>query len=343
MIGDEFRSDDVPAAERFAYWHDRMSGQMTGFSIRETETGAGTGGGDGAGFLSEELEIGLGGVRVASRRLSSVEMRRRSADDSKGIYQFLVPVQGALHTDWDGRAGVSRPGGMYFHDLTGLNALRCRPPDGREPFHTLTIDIPRESITLPHGSLRQLVGQDLPGDEGPGALLTGVVKHVLCSAEVYRPTDTARLGTAVLDLVHAHLAHQLESRTAQPALEPEHRQHALLVRVVDFMRHHLADPELTPQSVADAHHVSVSYLHRIFRAHTAGRETVAGWIRRQRLEHARRDLADPVLAAVPVHRIAARWGYTHAAAFTRSFRTAYGMTPRAYRHGTPSSPADDGP
>ncbi|AUH42628.1 AraC family transcriptional regulator [Streptomyces sp. CMB-StM0423] len=339
MIGDEFRSDEVPAPDRFSHWTNRMCSRMEGFCALEP-------GGerwDGTGFLAEELEIGLGEVQVAARRLSPVNVRRASADADVGddAYQFLMPLQGSLHTDWDGRTGVCRPGGMYFHDGTRLNGFDCRPPDACGTFDALVVTIPKERLTLPAGSLRRLVGRELPGDQGPGALLAGAVGHVLSSADVYRPTDTARLGTAVLDLVHAHLAHQLEALTPE-SLDPEHRRHALLVRVVDFMRHHLEDPELTPQSVADAHHVSVSYLHRIFRAHTGGRETVAGWIRRQRLEHARRDLADPVLAAVPVHRIAARWGYIHAAAFTRNFRAAYGVTPREYRHGDPAASADGG-
>ncbi|MEO3767817.1 helix-turn-helix transcriptional regulator [Streptomyces sp. B5E4] len=335
MIGGEFRTDDVPEGERFAYWHDRMCREMPGFSFLAT----GADGRAGSGFLAEELEIGLGGLWVASRRLSPMDIVRSSADTGDNAYQLLVPVEGTLYADWDGRTVVSRPGAVYFNDVTRLDTVGLRASDDRGHFHALTVDIPKDTLTLPTGSLGRLVGQDLPGDEGPGALLTGVVSHVLSSAAAYRPSDTARLGTAVLDLVHAYLAHQLESKTAA-ALDPEHRQHALLVRVVDFMRHRLADPELTPQQVADAHHISVSYLHRIFRAHTEGRQTVAGWIRRQRLEQARRDLADPVLAAVPVHRIAARWGYTHAAAFTRSFRAAYGVTPREYRHGDPAASAD---
>jgi AraC-like DNA-binding protein len=59
---------------------------------------------------------------------------------------------------------------------------------------------------------------------------------------------------------------------------------------------------------------------------------VSAWIRRQRLEHARRDLSDPFLRTVRVHRIARHWGFTHHAAFTRAFRTAYGIPPSEFRH-----------
>jgi AraC-like DNA-binding protein len=77
----------------------------------------------------------------------------------------------------------------------------------------------------------------------------------------------------------------------------------------------------------------VSYLHRLFRQRNGGR-TVAAWIREQRLERARRDLADPDQRATAVHAIAARWGFRHAADFSRAFRRAYGMPPRDYREAT---------
>jgi AraC-like DNA-binding protein len=58
---------------------------------------------------------------------------------------------------------------------------------------------------------------------------------------------------------------------------------------------------------------------------------VAGCIRTWRLEHCRRDLADCTLRDRPIHAIAARWGFTSAAHFTRTFRAAYGLTPKDYR------------
>ncbi|MFI0484918.1 helix-turn-helix domain-containing protein [Actinomadura sp. 9N215] len=56
-----------------------------------------------------------------------------------------------------------------------------------------------------------------------------------------------------------------------------------------------------------------------------------GWIRTQRLECARRDLADLAQRATPVQALAARWGFAHASDFSRAFRRAYGMSPRDYR------------
>ncbi|MFG1952873.1 helix-turn-helix domain-containing protein [Micromonospora sp. NPDC048830] len=103
----------------------------------------------------------------------------------------------------------------------------------------------------------------------------------------------------------------------------------LVTQVRDFIDRHLGDPDLSPQAVADAHHVALRTLHRLF---ADEEETVAGTIRR-RLERCRRDLTDPLLADRPVQAIAARWGFRDKAHFSRAFRAAYGTSPRAYREG----------
>ncbi|MFI6637959.1 helix-turn-helix domain-containing protein [Nonomuraea fuscirosea] len=60
-------------------------------------------------------------------------------------------------------------------------------------------------------------------------------------------------------------------------------------------------------------------------------DTVRGWIQRRRLERCHHALADPVLDALPVNLIAARWGFTSEAHFSRLFRSAYGVPPASYR------------
>ncbi|MET9083466.1 helix-turn-helix domain-containing protein [Streptomyces sp. NPDC004237] len=59
--------------------------------------------------------------------------------------------------------------------------------------------------------------------------------------------------------------------------------------------------------------------------------TVAAWIKAQRPTHCRHDLADPGLCRLPVHAIAARWGFAQSADFSRAFRAAYGTTPTGFR------------
>ncbi|MGH3388856.1 MAG: helix-turn-helix transcriptional regulator [Actinomadura sp.] len=75
--------------------------------------------------------------------------------------------------------------------------------------------------------------------------------------------------------------------------------------------------------------MSTRHLHRLFEDQGT---VVAAWIRSQRLEACRRDLADPALCLVSIGELAARRGFSHPAAFSRAFRTAFGCSPRDYRH-----------
>jgi AraC-like DNA-binding protein len=123
----------------------------------------------------------------------------------------------------------------------------------------------------------------------------------------------------LVDLVSALFAQTLD------VFAPEAHRRTLVLRIREFITRHLHDPDLAPGTIAAAHHISTSYLHRLFQSDGV---PVSSWIRSQRLERARRDL---VSSTVPVHDIAARWGFTHHAAFTRVFRAAYGVAPRDYR------------
>lgn len=189
------------------------------------------------------------------------------------------------------------------------------------------LDFPKALLPMPPARIRHLLGRRLAAREGVGALLTGFLTGLEQQADTLRPSDAPRLGTVLIDLLSAWFAQVLE---AEDALPPETRQRALTTRIRAFIRQNLHDPELTPPVIAAAHHISLSYLHRLFQEDTPG-ETVAAWIRDQRLTGARRDLADANLAATPIHTIAARWGLVRASDFTRAFRSAYGVSPLEYR------------
>jgi AraC family transcriptional regulator len=89
-----------------------------------------------------------------------------------------------------------------------------------------------------------------------------------------------------------------------------------------------ADPARAPtlEDLAEAAAFSPFHFHRIYRELTG--ETPAETLARERLSRAAVLL---VRDALPVAAVAKRCGYGSAAAFTRAFRTAYGIPPAAYR------------
>jgi hypothetical protein len=64
--------------------------------------------------------------------------------------------------------------------------------------------------------------------------------------------------------------------------------HELLLRIYAFIEESLPDPDLTPNRIAAAHHISSRSLFQLFEPRRVG---VAGWIKRRLLEYCRRDLA----------------------------------------------------
>lgn len=98
---------------------------------------------------------------------------------------------------------------------------------------------------------------------------------------------------------------------------------SLTDRILAFALANLADPTLCAHTVARRHGISARHLHHLL--HRRG-QTLAAWVREQRLHHIRRDLADPDLAARTTAAIAARWGVHDAGHLAWALKQRYGQT-----------------
>ncbi|WP_151484251.1 AraC family transcriptional regulator [Streptomyces albicerus] len=322
MIGTVFRSQDVPAEHRFDYWRELVHRAIAPSDITSDYA---------ADFWAEQRLLELGPVMVwpvsvLPSRFRRTEKLVRQSDPE--MYHLSLVLGGGLGFDHVGRSDLYGPRDLWVSDTS--KPYEVRPPDGaRRPVTGVGVDFPKALMPVSPDQVRELLGRRLSGREGTGALLTGFLTGLDRQSDALRPSDAPRLGTVLIDLLSAWFAQVLD---AEDALPPETRQRAMTAHIRAFIRQNLHDPELTPPVIAAAHHISLSYLHRLFKDHAqAGGETVAAWIRTQRLEGARRDLADRTLRATPIHAIATRWGLPRASDFTRAFRTAYGLTPREYR------------
>jgi AraC-like DNA-binding protein len=200
----------------------------------------------------------------------------------------------------------------------------------------LNLNVPRQLLPLSADKVDGLLATRLPARQGLAAVVAQTLRGIRDQAPYCTPADAGRLGTVALDLLTALLARHFDE---EQVLSPESRQGALLAAVEDFIQRNLGDPALTPAAVADAHHISLRYLHRLFEQRDT---TVGALIRGRRLDRCRRDLADPGLAHVPIRAIAARWGFPQPGEFSRAFTRAYGTSPSAFRRASLSPAADAG-
>ncbi|MER7791118.1 helix-turn-helix domain-containing protein [Streptomyces sp. NPDC097640] len=326
-----FRTDTVPTADRFELWREVLTRTKAAAPAEITSDHTDD-------YWAEMRLMRLGAADVWPTGMRPMGMLRtpghiRQCDPE--VYHLSYVLQGTKRVVQDRREGVLGAQEMHIVDSSRPYEVHVLAP-GRA--RAVALEIPKRLLPLPLDRVDRLVTRTLSAREGVGALLAGFLIRLAEDSGSYGPSDGPRLEAVLIDLVSAVLAHQLDLDAALP---PETRQRALSLGVQAFIRQHLGDPELTPGAVAAAHHISVSYLHRLFRAQGT---TVSASIRHQRLERARRELADPARRAVPIHRIAARWGFPHHAAFTRAFRAVYRLAPSDYRDGTlGASPAHGGP
>lgn len=232
-----------------------------------------------------------------------------------------MQVRGRATVHQDDREIVLNPGQMAIYDIGRPYAVRF---EGE--WSCMVLAFPRTALGLPENLLTASMTRPFELTGGPGAVLADFARSAVRQQESIRDVTATRLGEAGLHLIAGTL-----SDTA-PA---DHAADALRLQVLGYVRANLADPDLSHASVAAAHHMGGRTLHRLFEGEPL---TVTDYIREQRLAAVRRDLADPLLRNRSIAAIAARWGFTDQAHFTRAFRAHYAMTPSYVRRTAGTSP-----
>ncbi len=314
-----FRSEDLSKKDRFDAWRQLMSSIHAPMAMSSDHA---------SDFHGHQRLLKLGPVTVWPATFDPMVFQRtpkliRQSDPE--VCHVSLPLRGLLGVVRGGHETEFGPFEMHPNDSSRASEMRTSP-DGQGVHQGIGVEVPKELIPLPRRSVEDVIGRKISGREGVGALLAGFITRLAEDADSYQASDGPRLGTILVDLVAAAFASTLEADTALP---PETYQRTLLLRLKAFIRQNIHDHDLTPGRVAAAHHISTSYLHRLFKAESI---TVASYIRRHRLEGARSDLADPALRTTPIHVIAARWGFPGASDFSRAFRAAYGIRPKDHRH-----------
>ncbi|MCC9194692.1 helix-turn-helix domain-containing protein [Arthrobacter sp. zg-Y916] len=238
-----------------------------------------------------------------------------------GFYKLSLQLSGRGILLQDGREAVLEPGDLAIYDTGTPYTLSFD-----KQFTTLVLMFPKQLLGLAPEDMAEMTAVRL----GRGHRLGRAVVPFLTQIGRMLPELDGpighRLAMNTVDLLSTLLADEAH---ALPDTEAG-GQERLLRRVQHFIDGQLANPDLSPGYIAAAHFMSVRSLHKLFEDSGT---TAAAWIRARRLDGARRDLADPLQAGVPVGAIGARWGLPDPAHFSRVFRAAYGQSPSAYRSG----------
>jgi AraC-like DNA-binding protein len=191
-----------------------------------------------------------------------------------------------------------------------------------EPFVKRTLIFPRDRVMAVCPRLADVKALPPLQQSGAARLLVRYVDALAHELPQLDGPASAAAASAALELLRAAVEPSLPtSRDARRA--------ALQAEVRRYVRTHLQDPGLGPDSIARAHAMSVRALHALFED-TA--ESVAGLVRRGRLSRCLEDLELPTGGSIT--EIAFRWGFRDAAHFSRVFKREFDMTPSEARRRT---------
>ncbi|MFQ6144600.1 helix-turn-helix domain-containing protein [Streptomyces seoulensis] len=308
---------DVPEEERFDAFRETVARDMAPHDIVADDVSSFP-----ASATMLSLGEGIGVSSLAFPAMRSIRTYRLIRHSDPEIWILALIVEGGMHRE-QGRNRVSpRPGELALY--ASFQPFWASVTTD-ELAQSVVLHLPRRSVPVPEQALRRLVATALPSATGFGALLRQLLSGLIEQGPALGDAHLPRLSSMVLELTTAFLGSLCEADGAQTCAA---RKTARLLQVKSFVRRRLNDPELTPATVAAAHHISLRTLHYLFREDGS---TVGEFLREQRLEQCRGDLANPRLADWTIAAIGARAGFRDASAFSRAFRSRYGVPPGEYR------------
>lgn len=306
--------DQATRPRRLAWYHEVVCRELVSLAVDVMEP---------EHFVADVDSRRHGWLKVVDVRSGPQDVRRTRAliglDDERYL-KVAVLLAGRCRVTQRGRTATLSSGDVVCYDT-------AEPYDFHmaTPFRLVVFLLPERRVGHRLRGFDQATVRPLAAFGPYGALAVPVLRTVAATAASVGGTPASHIGDAVVDITAGLVA---ESRGR--AVDGDVARAALRARARQVIERRLTDPDLGPPDVAAALGVSVRYLHQLFEGEGV---SVARFIRRRRLDGVVRDLADPQLSHLGIAAIAALWGFTDAAAFSRTFRAAFGEGPRAYRMG----------
>jgi AraC-like DNA-binding protein len=264
----------------------------------------------------------LGRLSVLAATTTPMTLRRtvrlaRTDPEPSIVVELQLAGRRLVHQD-DRRTTLS-PG-----DLILLDSRRPYLSTSVEQTSQHSVRIPTADLALTDQALARVAGLRL-GPQNPVAnLAASYLTQLVGDHRLAAEADLDVFEAPTIELIRAVVASRLDDGV--PATEP--LQNTLAVRIMEFAQLHLTDPDLTAAKIASANNISVRHLYT-----TLSRSGVVlgEWIRVRRLEGSRRELARSAASRRTISSIARAWGFGDATHFSRTFREAFGMSPREWR------------
>ncbi|GGK57329.1 helix-turn-helix domain-containing protein [Nocardia camponoti] len=293
--------------EAFDEWAAVVAGSLTEVSISPTVPGP---------FHGRMAATSFGEVSVGTVTAGGHELRRTrrhiARADAVHVIGSIV-VAGTARVEHGGRRSVLKPGSMIFYDTTQTIAWRSEG------------DIEDVTIRVERDRVRDVLGirpDDWPAGlviaDRVGPMIASYFRRVAAMRDA-NPRAAAMLAGSGINLLGSAASIAAGSEPGKTDMSALLRQ-----QVLDYVRAHFTDPDLTADRVAAGCQVSRRTLYRMVDGIDGG---LGGYLRTLRVERAKQILAQGNSVAA-----AARGsGFASERQFYRTFGELVGVTPGQYR------------
>jgi AraC-like DNA-binding protein len=209
-------------------------------------------------------------------------------------------------------------------DVTVADSAMAATMTTTEPYTTIGLTVPARVLRTYLPEPEKAVGVRFSGKSG----LSKIVSYLLMTMWEFAEEDN-------FEKIASELANNLLgilSTCCQVyADRPEtHSTNAMVKReaIKRIINQNLHKPDLCVAEIARLCGLSVRYVQRLF---SDEEFTASEYIRRQRLEGCKKQLADPAWLHHSITEIAFNWGFNSSAHFARVFKAQCGINAREYR------------
>lgn len=290
----EYSTQQVTAKERFDFWQD-----VVGKVYQQT--------------VNRQLEAGVFQGQIKTRdfgaglitRIQSRPIAYHSHDEGEGQFFISLSFCERALLNQRGQSCLQKKGDLVIIDSAQPYGYQFPQGDNQ-----LVLAVPRNMALSHMPNIAKWLGRPLQGDSALGRLSASL----LTEAWQLEPHLGTPLLPAFLDVLN----------TAFSSLTVSHSQNSSSwQRVEHFLLSNLDDAALTQEVVAQAVYLSPRTLNRLF----ARRGTTFGrWLLQKRLERSYRAILIGQFDSVTATALA--FGFTNLSHFSRTFKAAYGVSPR---------------
>ena len=301
-----------PPQRRLAIWQDIVCDTFVGLDCRSDMHEA---------FWGAVTQSRIGPAsftQVDSCAQHVLRTPRRIARASEDFVLLALGNNGVNGVSQDGREAIVSAGQFVIYDTTRPYELRFN-----DNFSQTIVQVPRKLLQQRAGSFDALTATTFSNERPLERLVYDFLINMCRTVDHVDALTGTRLLDQALDLVAMAFAERMHDR---PPEQSFHRS-ALLYRFKNYILSNLRDPELSLSRAAAAVGISTRYASDLMAAEQI---SFRSYVQAQRLEHCRRDLADPASGSRHVSDIAFAWGFNDLAHFSRVFKGRFGASPREW-------------